>query len=241
MKQSVRYSKFVLLFFLFIVVAFSTMILSETGGEQDTHTEHVFGIDLSHFNGDVDWKQLGAGEVGSPAFIVLKATEGVDYLDPTFVEHWSAAKEHGFIRGAYHFFVAHDDPDAEADWYIKNVTLMKGDLLPIVDVERATKKETRGLKERLYHFLEKIEAHYGERPLIYTGKKFWDTHVGRVLPNHGLWIAQYGVDKPTLPSGWDEWAFWQFTQQAMIPGVEKPVDRNRFSGRREELEQLLLE
>ncbi len=199
-------------------------------------TDSVHGIDLSHFNGDVEWSVLQELE-NRPHFIVFKATEGVDYLDPAFKKHWVAARKHGFIRGAYHFFVAHDDPIAEAQWYIKNVPLQQGDLYPIVDVERAKKNEKPGLKKRLQQFLSLIKKHYGVSPIVYTGPHFWNTYIGESLHDGELWIAQYEVDEPSIPTGWKAWSFWQFTQEGKVSGVAKPVDMNRFSHSQREFEQ----
>ncbi|MCB0334556.1 MAG: hypothetical protein KDD55_13720 [Bdellovibrionales bacterium] len=199
-------------------------------------SDAIHGIDLSHFNGEVQWPVLRKLE-NRPHFIVLKATEGIDYLDPAFNDHWEAALQHGFIRGAYHFFVAHDDPIAEAQWYIKNVSLQKGDLYPIVDVERATKNEKPGLKQRLQQFLSYLEKHYGVAPIVYTGPNFWNTSIGGSIHDGELWIAQYEVDAPSIPIGWNDWSFWQFTQEGKIAGVEKPVDMNRFSHSRKEFDQ----
>lgn len=195
------------------------------------------GFDVSHFNGEIDWKRVSS--TGTD-FVVFKATEGIDWLDPTFSEHWKAAKTHGIIRGAYHFFVAHDDPMQEALWYIKNVALESGDLPPIIDVERAKKTETAGLSNKIRAFVSTIEKHYGTKPIIYTGPNFWNSHVKDGFNQHHLWIADYAVPQPVLPGGWKKWTFWQFTQQAELEGVEKPVDMNRFSGTHEDLQRILL-
>lgn len=195
----------------------------------------VQGADLSHFNGEVEWDQVEKSDL---RFVVLKATEGVDWVDPTFAEHWESAKKSGFVRGAYHFFVSHDDPLEEAKWYVENVELEPGDLPPIVDVERADKKDKADLSKNLKSFLEVIEDHYGVKPIIYTGAKFWDSTIGEPLDGYHLWVAHYGVPKPSLPSGWDRWTFWQYTQGGKVEGIEKEVDLNRFSESEASLESL---
>lgn len=222
----------------FIVLALLTII-----GPQDyvyAESKKIHGIDLSHFNGQVSWEKL-TDKKAHIHFIVLKATEGVDYLDSEFVDHWESAKKHGFIRGAYHFFVAHDDPLQEANWYIHNVKLQKGDLFPIIDVERAQKNDKPGLKDRLQKFLAHIEQHYGVPPIVYTGPKFWEQYIGGKIHDGNLWIAQYEVAAPIIPSGWKDWTFWQFTQSASVSGVEKPVDMNLFSGSAQDLRQFVLQ
>src|SRR3712207_2635890 len=64
----------------------------------------IHGIDISHYQGTIDWDRLrGANIDGCPVrFVMIKATEGSTRLDPRFKENFYEAREHGFIRGAYH-------------------------------------------------------------------------------------------------------------------------------------------
>ena len=66
----------------------------------------VHGIDISHYQGIIDWnKLLRNKETKFPIhFIFMKATEGGDHGDETFTENFSQARKYGFIRGAYHTF-----------------------------------------------------------------------------------------------------------------------------------------
>ncbi len=197
----------------------------------------VHGFDVSHFNGGVSWDVVSKNDLN---FVVLKATEGVDWVDPSFASHWQESKKNGFIRGAYHFFVSADDPVAEANWFIQNVALEPGDLPPVVDVERADKKDLPNLTANLKIFVSALEKHFGVPPIIYTGPKFWSSSIKEPFPNHALWVAEYGVTQPALPNGWNNWTFWQYSQQGVVSGVEKAVDLNTFTGTIEDLRKLLL-
>jgi hypothetical protein len=60
----------------------------------------VLGFDTSHHD-TIDWdamKKLGY------VFVFIKATEGTSRLDPAFKTNWDQAGQHGFVRGAYHYF-----------------------------------------------------------------------------------------------------------------------------------------
>lgn len=184
------------------------------------------GIDVSVHSGTVDWSQVRAE---GHHFAFVKATEGVDLKDPAFDGHWPALRQAGLLRGAYHFYVTEDDPEEMARFFIDNVELHPGDLAPVVDVELIGHGTKPGLSERLRTFLELLEAHYGVKPILYTSAEFWDEHVEGDFSDHPLWVAEYQVDEPVIPEGWDTWHLWQWKGDAEVPGVEKGADLTRVN------------
>ena len=92
----------------------------------------VHGIDVSHYQGNIDWKMLTQTRQGKfPIhFVFMKASEGGDYGDKAFITNFDSAKTHGFIRGAYHFYNPKTDPIRQADFFINSVKLDSGDLPP---------------------------------------------------------------------------------------------------------------
>ena len=187
------------------------------------------GIDVSVHSGAVDWSTVAASGHG---FVVLKATEGVDLADAAFAEHWPAVKAAGLVRGAYHFYVTEDDPDEQADFFTRTVRLEPGDLAPVVDIELIGHGTTPGLAGRLRRFLSRLEAHYGIRPILYTDPDFWDQHLAsasdaETFGSYPLWVAEYDVDSPRLPTDWSIWHLWQWRADAAVPGVENGADLNR--------------
>src|SRR5438067_8787179 len=93
------------------------------------------GVDISHFNGNIDW---GAVRRSGRAFAVAAVGDGL-YQDPTFAGHWSAIKAAGLTRGAYQFFRAAVDPLAQANIVVAAVgKLGPGDLPVTLDVEGAS-------------------------------------------------------------------------------------------------------
>jgi len=184
------------------------------------------GIDVSVHSGTVDW---AAVEKAGHTFAFIKATEGVDLKDGAFDDHWQAMKDTGMIRGAYHFYVTEDDPEEQAGFFTSNVALESGDLAPVVDVELLGHGTRPGLAERVKKFLELVEAHYGIRPIIYTSPNFWDQHLTAEFGDYPLWVAEYGVEAPRLPSGWQAWHLWQWQEDADVPGVEKGADLSHLN------------
>jgi lysozyme len=184
------------------------------------------GIDVSGHSGAIDWTQVAAA---GHTFAFLKATEGVDLKDPAFDTHWEALGAAGLVRGAYHFYVTEDDPEAQARFFIETVELRSGDLAPVVDVELIGHGTQPGLAERLQRYLDRIEAHYGVKPILYTAPSFWDQHLTDGFGEYPLWVAEYEVDTPRLPSGWTAWHLWQWKADAEVPGVAKGADLSRLN------------
>jgi lysozyme len=182
-------------------------------------------IDVSHHSGEVDWQRVVEQGVG---LVYLKATEGVDGADPMFEDHWRTLGELGVTRGAYHFFVTEDDPEEQARFFLSRLELAPGDLPPVVDVELIGRGTTGDLKVSLRRVLEIVEAELGVIPVIYTSPNFWNAHFDASFGRFPLWIAEYGVDQPTLPAGWTSWLMWQYEENAAVPGIEKGADRSRL-------------
>jgi len=183
------------------------------------------GIDVSHHSGEIDWQAVARHGFD---FVFVKATEGIDDGDPSFELHWDAVGELGVARGAYHFFVTEDDPEAQARFFLSKARFRPGDLPPVVDVEVLGHGTTGDVSEKLLRFLEIVEAECGATPVIYTNARFWDTHFTPTFGRYPLWIAEYDVESPTLPAGWDEWTIWQFEGDAAVPRIEKGAARSRL-------------
>ncbi len=109
------------------------------------------------------------------------------------------------------------------------VSLKPGDLPPVIDIEKLHIKDDIKFTENLHIFLDGIETHYSVRPIIYTGLRFSNKY----LTDYGdypLWLAEYERDEPTLPTGWDNWTFWQWSQSHTISGINGDVDADRYFG-----------
>jgi len=201
----------------------------------------VHGIDISHHQGDIDWQKLSAlQQADIPIrFVFIKATEGGDHKDRLFDDNFAAAREQGFIRGAYHFYNPATDPVVQADFFISHVQLEKGDLPPVIDVEKAPSRlQQPTFYAQLSIFLYRLEAHYGVRPIIYTSYKFKERYLDvPELDRYPLWIAHYHVAHPGYQG---DWLFWQHTDRAVLPGIDEKTDLNVFHGSLKELQALTL-
>lgn len=208
--------------FLLLGIVASSVSSSASTGELP-HADHD-GLDVSHHSGTVDWSAV---EDAGYRFAYVKATEGEDFEDPTFADHWRALAESGLDRGAYHFYVSHDDPEAQARFFLETVPYEEDDLVPVVDVESPIGAPAPAeLGADLKRFLEILERELGVRPVIYTAPRFWESHVAGDFSDYELWIAEYRVEEPTIPGPWSRYALWQSKGDAEVPGVEKGADLN---------------
>ena len=199
----------------------------------------VHGFDISHHQGDIDWDALQQTQ-HTPfpiRFVFMKASEGGDFSDTTFTRNFDAARRHGFIRGAYHFYNPQTDAARQADFFIRSVKLEKGDLPPVLDVERVGDDASR-LRKNLKIWLDSIERHYHVKPILYASYKFKTRYLSDSIFNtYPYWIAHYYADSVQYKG---EWKFWQHTDVGKLPGISESVDLNVFNGSFDELKELTL-
>lgn len=197
----------------------------------------IHGIDISHYQGKINWKMLEQTRQGQfpIQFIFMKATEGGDFSDKQFVANFDSAKAHGFIRGAYHFYNPKTDANKQADFFINSVKLEPGDLPPVLDIEKKG-KDMKKLQDDLKLWLRRVEAHYGVKPIIYASYKFKTKYLNdSVFNSYPYWIAHYYVDSVAYKG---DWKFWQHTDVGTLPGIKEQVDLNIFNGGKEGLDAL---
>lgn len=201
----------------------------------------VHGLDISHHQGDIDWSAVQPLQHADMPiqFVFIKATEGGDHRDPLFATNFANARSHGFVCGAYHFYNPDTDPIRQADFFIQNVTLAKGDLPPVIDIEvKPSRSQQAVFYAQLATFLYRLEAHYGVRPIIYTSYKYKERYLNREeFDRYPLWIAHYHVERLKYQG---EWSFWQHSDRATIPGIPEKTDLNVFNGSYKELLKLTL-
>ena len=194
----------------------------------------VEGIDVSHWQGDVDWRAV---KKSGRRFAFAKATEGRSMVDEKFEQNWKNMKEAGLIRGAYHFAKPTTAAKPQARHFHRTVQPEPGDLPLVLDLEDGEEVGPRKLEQWVRTFVDEIKSLSGEAPIIYSGG-FWKSHLNHMTDNLGcqLWLPQYGP-KAENPRAWKKWTFWQYSDGTInaarlrpVPGVGQSCDRNRFQG-----------
>lgn len=191
------------------------------------------GIDVSHYDGAVDWAQVKAS---GRAFAFVKATEGTTYVDPRFAANWAAMKQHGIVRSAYHFFHANKDPIAEADHFLQVMgPLETGDLPPTLDLEVDDGQSGAVVAANTVKWLDHVAAATGMTPILYTSPSFVTGTLGSPVGLDSkalLWIANWQVTCPDVPAPFTTWPFWQYDSMGTVPGISgsNNVDLDVFNG-----------
>ena len=177
----------------------------------------LHGIDISHWQTGLDIAKTDA------QFVIIKATEGTNYVDPACNSFYSKAKSLGLPRGVYHFY--RGGGSAEADWFVKNVAGYVGDAILALDFEDHT-TDVKGAKA----FLDRVKSKTGVRPVIYMSASVLHSNNWSSVASadYGLWLARWGSDSAGDISPWKSLALWQYTDAHKSGGMT--LDGDRFYG-----------
>lgn len=209
--------------------------------------DSIYGIDVSYRQENIDWDNLMfiANKNGSvvceqtnnskfyqPVFFALiKATEGSTIKDSYFERNFRLAKEHGIVRGAYHFLSTKSPISSQITNYTSHVKLDRGDFPPILDLEIPEEVMWNvgvdSVLNMALEWLKQIEFHYKRRPIIYTFYNYKKDYLNRPeFKKYDYWLARYAE----LPPYSEPWVFWQFTDKGKVLGIKGKVDVNVFNG-----------
>ena len=247
MKYKITWKKLLLylgllLFFVIIVTGLAVIYLNkqlEKKGEQTffksfeiaiPNNYRINGIDVSKHQSYIYWNAVKGMKIDSINidFAFVKATEGVDHVDEMFERNWRLLKTHQITHGAYLYFIPSSNGRAQAKNFINQVELEKGNLPPVVDIEKTDGLNTSIIKNRLKECLTILEQHYHVKPIIYTYTEFYDNFLGKDFNEYPLWVAHYTEDKK--PNIKRSWTFWQHSNVGRINGITEKVDFNVFNG-----------
>ena len=179
------------------------------------------------------------------SFIFIRAAYGTG-VDTRFVANWAGARSAGLLRGAYLFYRPTDDgtPEQQAEAFVAALGGDLGELPLVVDVENergVSLPPPAALAAGARACLSRVQLLSGRRPIVYTNK-LWQDHVGSPSWSHDydLWLAAWPKVwtpdlRPSLPNGWSDWRFWQYSGDGngLGPqyGVESgAIDLDAFNG-----------
>lgn len=205
----------------------------------DRYYLDTFGLDISQYQGAIDWTKMNTiYDIYPIDFVFIRATMGSYSRDRRFDENWENSKNHGFLRGAYHFYRPDESSTAQAENFINTVYLKSGDLPPVLDIETTpTSQPMDRLIVGLKNWCTIIEEHYGVKPIIYTSDKYHQDFLIEHFKGYTIWIANYNFFVENMKPHWN---FWQFTEKAQIPGTREKVDVNIYNGTVDSLKRLTL-
>lgn len=190
--------------------------------------DHVHGIDLSHYQGEVFWETVGQNT--KTAYVYLKATEGGDRIDERYEKNIDLAHRYGLKVGSYHFFRPKSPLHLQLQNFMTQCRPGEQDLIPMIDIETTGGLPTDVFCDSLITFLAMVEKAYRQQPLIYTYRNFYNKHLLGKLDDYKLMIAMYTPEEPVLDDRRDI-TMWQYTSKGRIVGVSGYVDKSRFMGK----------
>jgi len=192
----------------------------------------IHGIDVSRWQGDIDWRALRASGV---KFAFIKATEGGDHIDPKFRQNWDGAKAAGIPRGAYHFVWWCRPAHEQVRWFKRHIPRDPDSLPPVLDVEwqhgsQCNRKVSRTqVLEKMRIMLAALQEHTGKKPIIYTDINFHEDILEGEFNDYPYWLRSTAAPLKHRYKR-EKWEFWQFTTTGRVPGITGDVDRNAFFG-----------
>lgn len=199
-------------------------------GEPPPPPERARGIDVSQWQGEIDWQAVAADGI---EFVFIRATVGLR-TDPYFTQNWTGAGEAGLLRGVYHYLET--GTPGQAKHFVETIDLREPELGYWADLEHGdlSADKCRGFLEAVDHHLNYLGDYHCD---VYTSRGFFDRFGSpEWVDGRWLWVAHWtDAPEPTLPAAWDEWEFWQQTSQGSVAGIEGRVDLDVYNGTAKDL------
>ena len=151
-------------------------------GDRPWAAGSVDGVDVSHWNGLVRFDLVGTA---GGQFVLMKASQGSDFVDPAFRRHLAGAQEAGLLVGAYHFYDYRADGAVQADHFIDTLDAagaLSETLPPIVDIECFEpfgSADQSYVRHELRAFADRVFERTGRLPMVYTSGLMWRAVTGR--------------------------------------------------------------
>lgn len=187
------------------------------------------GIDVNHFHPITDANAVIDSGI---SYVGIKATQGAVFTDPTLYANRAAVRSQPFALVFYYHFASNGDPVAQAERFMDTVGVLRSNERLCLDLEDAkTGKPTVDLAWAAKFFATLLTD---RRHMLYTSQRIW-VQLGNPTTwgpaaSLDLMVPRYGPDEPRVPAPWPAWAFWQNSEDAIVPGVNGPCDASFFAG-----------
>ncbi len=222
------------------LLALPTAAVADPYGPDVASYQHPATRSYPH-GAPIEWNSV-AGEPDQH-FAIIKATQGTNYVNPYLASDAAAAKAAGLVVGFYHFADPGLPAVAQANFFARTIGRVgAGELPPILDLEITGQCGARQRDCSPGHivawtraFLTRLAADTHRTPMIYTDPGFWNSSVrSRAFSSYPLWLADFTYNPmgspDAWPMGWHQYALWQYTDDASIPGIVGVTDRSTAPG-----------
>lgn len=189
----------------------------------DTVETELWGIDVSKYQGNINWRKVAAAGVKFAMLRVVSTNKDGLYVDPTFEQNYKGAKENGIPVGVYLFTYAQNEAEQNEELRLmfetlKGKTLEYPVALDVEDVNTASigKDKLTALTKRGLDII----AQTGYKPILYTGTNYKANYLDMTkLASYDLWLA----DCRTSYNGKGKSQMWQYSQEN-IAGINGKCD-----------------
>lgn len=202
----------------------------------------VHGIDVSKWQGDIDWNAVKRAGV---AFAFIKSTESGDHNDSRFNEYWRQARAVGIPHAPYHFYYFCRPAREQAEWFIANVPRASVQMPPVLDVEWnhasktcTTRPDPATVRAEMKIWMDMVARHYGKRPIIYTPVDFHRENLDGHFKGYQFWLRSVAAHPQDIYPD-HPWTFWQYTGTGMMDGIKGHTDINAFAGSKKQWQDWL--
>ena len=192
------------------------------------------GIDISKWQTGIDLSKVDCD------FVIVKATEGIGYVDRKCDSFYQQAKRLGKKLGFYHFARPRNDAVREAQYFYNNTKNYFGEAIPILDWEAENKSDVAWAKR----WLDEVYRLSGVKPVIYMSESVVNSYDWSSVANadYGLWVAKYRDNNPDYNYNmanagsrpkvkwWKFYCMWQWTSSGRLNGYNGNLDCNVFYG-----------
>lgn len=171
---------------------------------------------------DVASYQSSTFSLSGISFVIVKATESTNYVNPKMVAQVAHARAAGLHVGYYHF-VRSGDMKKQVDYFLSKATEVAGDSLWL---DWEDDKVTSAQKDA---FLKELKR---QRPThkvgLYCSQNFWLTRDKSSFVEDGLWLANYtGVPGKTGIQA--DWLIHQYNNHDTSNGAKIDVNVADFA------------
>lgn len=203
----------------------------------------LHGIDISNWQWRLDLSNIRFD------FVIVKATEGIGFVDPYCNKFYQQAKSMGKLLGFYHFARPESNSaKAEAEFFYKHTSNYFKEAIPILDWESPNRHDVKWALE----WLKEIERLSGVKPMIYMSESVVNYYDWTEVVNNGnhLWVAKYydyasDKDYDMSHAGpvpqvryWSKYWIWQWTSNGRLDGYDHNLDCDVFYGTEEDWKRL---
>ncbi len=186
----------------------------------------IKGIDISNNN---SISNLCAARGEGYEVCIIKATEGVNWIDPKLDSNYNSAKSAGFKIGFYAFMSEKTSPTQQAIDFYNAIKDKQYEVSPCLDIENnKLNRNAAQITDRCLEFLAKFKELSGLDCMIYTGGYFGRDNLDSRIKGYKAWIAHYGVNTP-MATGFREIVGHQYTEHGRVQGINNNVDLNNFT------------